>query len=240
VIDPGPGSLVRICEARPPLSPIDINTIILTHRHIDHSCDVNALAEGMVLKSRMPRGFILSTRDALEDGDRVIMRYILPRIAGTAVHEDGKLTSPAGGVTIESVEHSHHGVECYGCVFRASGLPSWGVISDTAPLPDFPSRYGDCELLIINTALVFPRAKLDHMSLPDVESLLARTAPAPAVAVVTHMGADMLDRGGEYISRRLAARATKVIAASDGMILTLENPITILKPEVFDDDGARE
>jgi phosphoribosyl 1,2-cyclic phosphodiesterase len=238
VIDPGPGSLVKICEARPPLSPIDINTIILTHRHIDHSSDINALAEGMILKSRTPRGFVLSTRDALEDGDRVIMRYLLSRIAETAIHEDGKLTSPAGGVTIESVGHSHHGVECYGCVFRANGLPSWGVISDTAPKPCFPARYGACELLIVNTALMFPRAKLDHMSLPDVESLLAHTVPT--VAAVTHMGADMLDRGGEYISRRFSTRATKVIAATDGMILTLENPITIIKPEEFDDDGANE
>ena len=238
VIDPGPGSLVRICEASPPLSPVDINTIILTHRHVDHSSDVNALAEGMILKSRTPRGFILSTRDALEDGDRVIMKYLLSRIAVTAIHEDGKRTSPAGGVTIESVGHSHHGVECYGCVFRANGLPSWGVISDTAPLPDFPSRYGACELLIVNTALTFPRAKLDHMALPDVESLLARTAPT--VAAVTHMGSDMLDKGSEYISRRLTTHATKVIAAEDGMILTLENPITIIKPEGFNDDGARE
>jgi phosphoribosyl 1,2-cyclic phosphodiesterase len=238
VIDPGPGSLVRICEARPPLSPIDINTIILTHRHIDHSSDVNALAEGMILKSRTPRGFILCTRDALEDGDRVIMRYLLPKVAETAIHEDGKLTSPAGGVMIESVRHSHHGVECYGCVFRANGLPSWGVISDTAPLPDFPSRYGACELLIVNTALMFPRAKLDHMSLPDVESLIG--AAAPAFAAVTHMGSDMLDRGGEYISRRLSGRAAKVVAAKDGMILTLESPIKILTPEGFDDDGANE
>jgi phosphoribosyl 1,2-cyclic phosphodiesterase len=236
VIDPGPGSLVRICEARPPLSPIDINTIILTHRHIDHSSDVNALTEGMTLKSQTPRGFILSTRDALEDGDRVIMKYLFSRIAKKAIHEDGKLTSPAGGVTIESVRHSHHGVECYGCVFRSDGLPPWGVISDTAPLPDFPSRYGACELLIVNTAMMFPRAKLDHMSLPDVESLLEVTAPA--VAAVTHMGADMLDRGVGYISRRFSSRATKVIAAADGMVLTLENPIKILKPEGFDDDGA--
>ncbi|MDR0764026.1 MAG: MBL fold metallo-hydrolase [Synergistaceae bacterium] len=229
VIDPGPGSLVRICEARPSLSLYDINTIILTHRHIDHSSDVNALAEGMILKSRAPRGFILATRDALEDGDRVIMRYLLPGIAVTAIHEDGKFTSPIGGVTIESVRHSHNGVECYGCVFRADGLPSWGVISDTAPMPGFPSRYGACELLIVNTALMFPRANEGHMSLPDVESLLARTVPA--VAAVTHMGADMLDKGAEYISRRFSARATKMIAAEDGMILTLENPITILKPE---------
>jgi hypothetical protein len=192
----------------------------------------------MILKSRTPRGFILSTRDALEDGDRVIMKYLSSRIARHAIHEDGKFTSPVGGVTIESVGHAHHGVECYGLIFRANGLPSWGLISDTAPLPDFPVRYGACELLIVNTALTLPRAKLDHMSLPDVESLIERAAPA--VAVITHMGADMLDRGEEYIAKRLSARATKVIAAVDGMILTLENPITILKPEEFDDEGARE
>jgi hypothetical protein len=54
------------------------------------------------------------------------------------------------------------------------------------------------------------------------------------------MGADMLDKGGEYISRRFSARATKVVAAEDGMIIALENPITILKQEGFDDDGADE
>jgi phosphoribosyl 1,2-cyclic phosphodiesterase len=148
VIDPGPGSLVRICEARPPLSPIDINTLVLTHRHVDHSSDINALVEGMTLKSRSPRGFVLLTRDCVEDGDRVLMRYLTDRIKNIAFHSDGSHSSPVGGVDIESVPHSHHGVQCFGLIFRKNGLPSWGLISDTAPLPCFALRYADCELLV--------------------------------------------------------------------------------------------
>jgi phosphoribosyl 1,2-cyclic phosphodiesterase len=225
VIDPGPGSLVRICEASPALSPIDINTLVLTHRHVDHSSDINALVEGMILKSRSPRGFVLMTRDCLEDGDRVLMRYLTDKIDRIAFHEDETKSSPIGGVAIESVRHSHHGVQCYGLIFRRTGLPTWGVISDTAPLGEFARRYSECELLIINVALKLPRAKLDHMTMADVESLLELAHPR--MAIITHMGNEMLDSGGEYIAKRLLTGMTKVIAAEDGMTVKLESPISI-------------
>jgi hypothetical protein len=66
---------------------------------------------------------------------------------------------------------------------------------------------------------MYPRAKLDHMALTDVKSLLGFLRPK--TAVVTHMGGEMLDLGGEYISRRLSSGTTRVIAAADGMILSL-------------------
>jgi phosphoribosyl 1,2-cyclic phosphodiesterase len=220
VIDPGPGSLVRICEAGPPLSPIDINAILVTHRHIDHSSDVNALAEGMTLMTHSPKGFILLTRDCMENGDGVLMSYLRGRIKSIAFHEDGALVSPSEGTTVESVAHSHHGVQCYGLIFRGNGLPVWGVISDTGPMPQFAERYAECELLVINTALMYPRSRLDHMALSDVKSLLEFLRPK--TAVITHMGGELLDRGGEYISKRLSSERTRVIAATDGMTLNLD------------------
>jgi len=219
VIDPGPGSLVRICDASPPLSAIDINTLILTHRHVDHSSDINALAEGMVLKSRRPKGFVLLTRDCLEDGDMVLMRYLVDRIDRIIAHEDGILSSPFGGVTIESVRHTHHNTQCFGLIFRRAGLPSWGLISDTAPLPCFTERYADCETLVINAAVKFPRPRVDHMTLTDIQSLLG--VLRPKTAVITHMGGEMLDLQGEYIARRLSTKYTRVFPANDGMIIDL-------------------
>ena len=219
VIDPGPGSLVRICEASPPLSPIDINTLILTHRHVDHSSDINALAEGMVLKSQRPRGFVLLTRDGLDDGDRVLMRYLTDRIEKIIVHEDGAISSPAGGVTVESVKHSHHGIQCFGLILRRAGLQTWGLISDTAPLPILAERYADCETLVINVAVKFPRARIDHMTLTYVQSLLG--VVRPKTVIITHMGGEMLDLGDEYISRRLSTKYTRVLPARDGMIIDL-------------------
>jgi len=57
LIDPGPGSLIRCLSSKPKLNPMDLDGIILTHRHIDHSNDINIIIEamtngGMILKEK--------------------------------------------------------------------------------------------------------------------------------------------------------------------------------------------
>jgi phosphoribosyl 1,2-cyclic phosphodiesterase len=220
VIDPGPGSLARICAADPPLSALDINTLLLTHRHIDHSSDLNVLAEGMTLRAREPRGLAILTRDSLDEGDAVLLKYARKKIKRVKFHKDGKRRKLRPGTTVESVLHEHHGVECYGLVFRSDGLPTWGLIGDTAALPSFPDRYRDCELLIVNVALPLPRGRIDHMSLTDLTSLLQKLRPK--LALMTHMGGHLLDMGPERVAPTLATRDSKVVPARDGMIVSLE------------------
>jgi phosphoribosyl 1,2-cyclic phosphodiesterase len=220
VIDPGPGSLVGICAAKPPLAAIDINTLILTHKHIDHSSDINVLAEGMTLKSREKKGSILMPRDSAPGENGALMGYFAGRIKNTHFHGDRKITEIIPGVTVESVAHQHHGVECYGLIFRKDGLPPWGVISDTRAEPHFPERYADCRMLIINTTLPLPAPRLDHMSMADIKSLLQ--VLHPRVAILTHMGSMLLDMGPEQIANRASTHWTRVIAASDGMIINFE------------------
>ena len=87
-------------------------------------------------------------------------------------------------------------------------------------MPDFAEAYADCETLVINAALKFPRARLDHMTITDIQSLLGILRPK--MAVITHMGGEMLDLGDEYISRRLSTKYTRVIPARDGMIIDLQ------------------
>jgi ribonuclease BN (tRNA processing enzyme) len=220
VIDPGPGSLVQICAANPELSPEDIKFLILTHRHIDHCSDLNVLAEGMTLRSREKKGEILLTDDSTEEGDSVLLGYIAKKIRRIHRHRDGKTTELSGGATVESVIHSHHGVQCYGLIFRCPGLPSWGVISDTAALPHFPARYKDCDIIIMNVTMLFPWSRLDHLSLPDAASLLQ--AIHPKLALLTHMGGMLLDYGAPQIEAKLSSNNTKVIAASDGLVVELK------------------
>lgn len=47
LIDPGPGTLVKCCSSRPKLDPAKLKAIILSHRHIDHSTDINVMIEAM-------------------------------------------------------------------------------------------------------------------------------------------------------------------------------------------------
>lgn len=220
VIDPGPGSLVRICAAEPPLSAIEINTLILTHRHIDHCSDLNVLVEGMTLRAREPKGRVILTRDSLDGDDTVLLKYARNRVKHVKFHKDGSRRNIRPGVTMESVLHEHHGVECYGLVFRSDGLPTWGLISDTAALPSFPERYRECELLIVNVALPFPWGRIDHMSLPDMFSLLQKLHPK--LVLMTHMGGHLLDMGPDSVASMLTTRESKVVPARDGMIIALE------------------
>jgi ribonuclease BN (tRNA processing enzyme) len=223
VIDPGPGSLVRVCEAKPALFATDINTLILTHRHIDHSSDLNALVEGMTLKSQEKRGSVLLTLDSSEDGDSVLLRFAEKKIKRIFRHEDGERAELGGGVTVESVRHEHHGVQCYGLIFRGAGLPTWGLLSDTAALTHFPDRYRECEILVMNVTMLFPRARLDHLSLPDAASLLQ--VLRPKLAIVTHMSNMLLDYGPQKIEQTLTTNQTKVTAASDGLVVDLCRPL---------------
>lgn len=225
VVDPGPGSLVRICAAKPPLSALDINTLILTHRHIDHSSDINVLAEGMTLGTRGPRGRILLPEDALDDGDAVLLQYEAKKIKHIDRHADGKITEIAPGVTVESVRHEHHGVQCYGLIFRGEGFKTWGLISDTAALPSFPQRYRECEMLVINLTLPLPWARLDHMSQPDVASLLQDLHPK--LVLLSHMGSHLLDMGADRVANSLSTDRTQTVAAQDDMIVDL-NTISII------------
>lgn len=220
VIDPGPGSLVRMCESQPPLSPTDIRHIILTHRHIDHSSDANVMVEAMTLGLRGERrGRVLLTRDCLAHGDKILFKYTRSRVEKIKFHKDGKRRRLGEIATVESVEHRHHGVDCFGVIFRCPGLPTWGLISDTMPLPSLAERYAECEMIVINTSLVEPRPPIDHMAMPDVAELLTKIRPR--LVVLSHMGRMMLDLSPEEITRRLSTEHTRVVPAEDGMSVAL-------------------
>lgn len=225
VVDPGPGSLVRICKSNPALSPLNINTLVLTHRHIDHSSDMNVLSEGMTLRSPAKKGQVLVTRDAVEGPEPVLLPYFAKKIESIHFHEDKRRTRLDPDVTVESVLHRHHGVECHGLIFRGRGLPTWGLISDTRALPSFPKRYAECRMLIVNTTLYHPWSKLDHFSASEVVSLLEIIHPE--LVLITHFGPSLLDAGPERVARRLSTARTRVIAASDGMTVDM-NGLTVI------------
>ena len=46
-LDPGPGALVKALSSRPRLSPSSLDALLLSHRHLDHSNDLNIMVEAM-------------------------------------------------------------------------------------------------------------------------------------------------------------------------------------------------
>ena len=78
-VDPGPGALVRALTNVPPCNPRELDAIVLSHKHLDHSGDVNALIEAMTSGGFRRRGMLLAPPDAF-DGEPVVFpsaqRYV--------------------------------------------------------------------------------------------------------------------------------------------------------------------
>src|SRR6516164_129719 len=73
-VDPGPGALVRALTHVPPCIPRELDAIVLSHKHLDHSGDVNALIEAMTSGGFRRRGMLLAPPDAF-DGEPVVLPY---------------------------------------------------------------------------------------------------------------------------------------------------------------------
>ncbi|MEK7812300.1 MAG: MBL fold metallo-hydrolase, partial [Candidatus Desantisbacteria bacterium] len=72
-LDPGPGALVKSIQSH--LNPQDLSAIILSHRHLDHSNDVNIMIEAMTNGGTNRKGTLFCPKDAL-DNDPVVFEYI--------------------------------------------------------------------------------------------------------------------------------------------------------------------
>jgi len=221
-MDPGPGALVRCLSSKPQLDPTKLDGILLSHKHLDHTGDINAMIEAMTEGGYQPKGVLFAPQDALDD-DPVVFRYVRSYLGKVEVlREDGNYS--LGGLNFSTGKKHHHSVETYGFNFH---LPETTVsyITDTKYDSDLISQYPG-ELLIMNVVLLAenPHHQIDHLSLNDVRLILGKTGAR--VAVMTHFGMRMLDADPSELADRLSEETgVRVIAAQDGMTLDIDDLI---------------
>jgi len=219
-MDPGPGALLRCLSSKPILDPTKLEGILLSHKHLDHSGDINAMIEAMTEGGYQPKGVLFAPRDALED-DPVVFRYVRGYLKRVEVlKEDGNYS--LGDLKFSTGKKHRHSVETYGFNFH---LPETTVsyITDTKYDPDLIYQYPG-ELLIMNVVLFAenPHHQIDHLSFQDVRLILKATKAR--VAVLTHFGMRMLDADPPELAKRLSEdTGVRVLAAQDGMTLNIDD-----------------
>jgi len=210
LIDPGPGSIVQSTKRK--LNAEKLNAIILSHRHLDHSADVNIMIEAMTQGGFKRHGRLFVPADALEN-EPVIFSYLKDYLEGIEILEEGKSYS-AGNVSFTTPIRHMHPVETYGMLFKAAGH-TFSYIADSRYFDGLCHSYGS-ELLIINVVLLEPRPHIDHLSVPDAERII--TELKPKAAILTHFGMNIWKAKPWEIAERLSEQTgVKVIAARDGM-----------------------
>jgi phosphoribosyl 1,2-cyclic phosphodiesterase len=218
-LDPGPGALVRCLGSKPKLDPSVLDGIVLTHKHLDHSGDVNVMIEAMTDGGFRKRGVLFAPRDALEE-DPVVFKYAQGYVREVvALREQGDYE--IGDISFSTGQRHRHRVETYGLHFRiASRTVSW--ITDTRFFPELPDLYRG-EILVIHVVRLKPIGEepIDHLSIEDVKTILEKARPK--LTVLTHFGMTMIKAKPWIVAEALERELNlKVIAASDGMKIDLE------------------
>jgi phosphoribosyl 1,2-cyclic phosphodiesterase len=218
-IDPGPGTLVRCFAGEEKVNPEDLDAVILTHRHLDHTGDANVMVEAMTGGAFKKRGVLYAPRDALQEGEPVVFSYLQQAVGRVEILKEGGSYKLDGISFVSPVQHQH-GVETYGLKFNLPG-GSIAFITDTMFFQTLPSHY-QADILVINVVLYKHPGyeKIKHLDFQNARQIISSIRPKKAW--ITHFGTTMLDHDPPSLAAKLSSlTGIDVTAAEDDMVVNL-------------------
>lgn len=216
IIDPGPGSLVRCNSSKPKLDPTSLDGIILTHKHLDHSGDVNVMVEAMTEGGFRKKGILFAPRDALGD-DGVVFNYLKGFPEKIITLKRGKFS--LGDIKFEASLKNFHSVETYGLKFFLDDKII-SFISDTKYFDEIIRVYKDSDLLILNVVFYQKRKEYEHLCLEEAIEIIKKILPQKAI--ITHFGMTMLRQKLFQLEKKIREETSLNIKfAYDGMNLEI-------------------
>jgi ribonuclease BN (tRNA processing enzyme) len=217
IIDPGPGSLVKCVKSRPKLDPRKLDAVLLTHKHLDHSNDVNVMVEAMTEGGFKKRGSLFIPADAL-GSQGVVFSYLHDHPEKIVFWKTGK-QYVIKDIKFCSITRNHHSVETHGLKFFL-GNTIIGFVSDTKYFPRLETIYKGSDILILNVVFFQPRPQYEHLSLPEAINLVEKIKPRQAI--FTHFGRSILKEKPHLLEQRVRKQTGKnIIFARDGMSLQI-------------------
>jgi len=210
-LDPGPGAIVQYAKRKVDLTKLD--AIVISHRHLDHSNDVNVMIEAMTDGGFRHRGRLYCPSDAL-DGDPVVLKYIR-NFPQEIVALEPATEYTVGDITFTTTPRHVHQVETYG--FRFGNRLGW--VTDSAYYDGIAEQH-KADVMVIHLVLMECRAGLPHLCLEDAERIIREAKPR--LAILTHFGMTVWRAHPWELAADLTQRiGTEVKAARDGMSLEL-------------------
>ncbi|HOQ67387.1 MAG TPA: MBL fold metallo-hydrolase [Candidatus Atribacteria bacterium] len=222
-LDPGPGALVKALSSRPRLSPSSLDALLLSHRHLDHSNDLNIMVEAMTEGATRERGAVFLPREALGE-EPVLFSYLRDKLENLEILEEGGQYQWKD-ISFSTPLRHLHSAETYGFRFI---FPQGDVSFITDSLFDekLIEAYKDSKILVINTVRLHREVHphILHLSIPDAQVLVENIKPR--LAFLTHFGLTVLREKPWEIAEEMSQKTgIKVIAANDGMKIDLEEAL---------------
>ncbi len=219
-IDPGPSSLAMAKEFY--LNPRATSVVLVSHNHLNHCNDVNAVIDAMTIGG-LDKSGVLICNNSLINGDEENTPYL------TKFHkrclERYIVLKPNQKAAVDNIEihttYTKHSVECMG--FKLI-TPEFAIsyLSDTGYSQDIGKEHLGSDILILN--VVNPTGTESRFNLNSEDAIRIISEVQPKLSVITHFSAKMLNTDPLMEARNIN-KATKrqVMAAKDGLTI---NPKT--------------
>ncbi|HHG74728.1 MAG TPA: MBL fold metallo-hydrolase [Persephonella sp.] len=216
LIDPGPGSLIRIFERG--FDTKDIDIIVASHRHLDHCADLNSVIESASESTKKPKDLLVAPKDVVEGEDPILLKYLKKAIKEYIPVEENKEIPYKNIKILSRMKHIHEGAQTYGLEFHSKDKKIVYVPCGRFYEGMLQGYSEGADLMIFNTT--FPR-KVEgyyHLSIDDVELMIKKYRPK--LSVITHFSIPMLKADPEKLAVKMSRKTgVKVISAFDGMRL---------------------
>jgi phosphoribosyl 1,2-cyclic phosphodiesterase len=210
-LDPGPGAIVQYAQRGIDLTTID--AIVLSHRHLDHSGDVNVMLEGMTDGGFQRRGSLFCPNDALDE-DPVVLKYIR-RFPREIVRLEPETSYAVDGLSFTTSGRHVHQSETFG--FRFGAKLGW--ITDSGYYDAIAEQHR-AEVMIIHTVLRDCIPTLPHLCIADAERIIRDAKPR--IAFLTHYGMTVWRANPTDVAAAMSQRlGVDVRAAHDGLSIDL-------------------
>ncbi|MDD5086748.1 MAG: MBL fold metallo-hydrolase [Candidatus Nanoarchaeia archaeon] len=219
-IDPGPGSVVRAMQ-------YDVNLrentcILLSHSHINHASDINAVISSMTHGGLDKKGVLITNKTAVE-GNENISPMITPYYMGCLERVITALPDQRIGVGDIEIKTTptKHGIENIGFKFVTPDF-TLSYVSDTVNFTGLAESHKDSEIIIMNVVNPSGVSSKINMNSDDAVEIIKKVKPK--LAIIQHFGIKMINADPMYEAREIQKKTdTQVIAAKDGMVI---NPLS--------------
>lgn len=210
-LDPGPGAIVQYAERGVDLTTLD--AIVLSHRHLDHSGDVNVMLEAMTDGGFQHRGQLFCPSDALDE-DPVVLKYIR-RFPREIVRLAPETTYSVNGTAFTTSGRHVHQSETFG--FRFGDKLGW--VTDSGYYEGIAEQHR-AGVMLIHTVLRDCIPTLPHLCIADAERIIREAKPR--LAFLTHFGMTVWRADPARVAADMSQRTgIDVRAASDGLSIEL-------------------
>ncbi|MBN2458329.1 MBL fold metallo-hydrolase [Candidatus Woesearchaeota archaeon] len=220
-IDPGPGAVARAADYG--INLRNNVALCVSHNHINHANDVNAVISSMTHGGLDRTGVLITNKSAYEDNmemQPMLNRHFKDKLEKDIVLDVGKRVG-INEVEIRATHAEHTDPHTIGFKFFTPNF-TMGYSSDTSYTKEMVEDYREVDLMVLNCLSPGEKKIIGHLNTEDVKKLLPEIRPK--LAIITHFGVKMLETDIINEARQIQHKTgVQTIAAKDGMVL---NPLS--------------